>query len=65
MQNPIDPARMLGRKSTVHTNDGLIAGTIVTAGPRGLTLAVASTDSHQARQLVSVPASDVVTIRTN
>lgn len=64
MQNPIDPARMLGRKSTVQTSNGPIAGTIVTAGPKGLTLSVTDAEGHRAGQTVTVPASDVVTIRT-
>ena len=41
MQTPIDPARMLGRSSTVHTVDGPVDGTILAAGTRGVTLAVA------------------------
>ncbi len=56
---------MLGRKSTVHTHNGPIAGTIVTAGPKGLTLSVTNASGHRAGQTVTVPASDVVTIRTD
>ncbi len=61
MQNPIDPSRMLGRRTTVHTRDGAIAGTIVSAGPKGVTLSV---DEASQRTLVSVAPRDVLTIST-
>ncbi len=64
MQNPIDPSRMLGRRTTVHTSDGAIAGTIVSAGPKGVTLSVAHTAEDQGRTLVSVAPRDVLSIST-
>lgn len=38
MQNPIDPARLLGRHSTVTTHTGTYEGTILAAGTRGVSL---------------------------
>lgn len=41
MQNPIDPARLLGRHSTVTTHTGTFEGTILAAGARGVSLSSA------------------------
>ncbi len=38
MQNPIDPARLLGRHSTVQTHTGTYEGTILATGTRGVSL---------------------------
>ena len=38
MQTPIDPARLLGRHSTVTTRTGIFEGTILAAGTRGVSL---------------------------
>ncbi len=38
MQNPIDPARLLGRHSTVKTHTGTYEGTILAAGANGVSL---------------------------
>lgn len=40
MQTPIDPAKLLGRHSTVTTSTGTIEGTILAAGSRGLSISV-------------------------
>lgn len=40
MQTPIDPAKLLGRHSTVTTETGTIQGTILAAGSRGLSISV-------------------------
>ncbi len=52
---------MLGRRTTVHTPSGVIAGTIVSAGPKGVTLSVAEASQ---RTTVNVAPSDVLSIST-
>ncbi len=40
MQTPIDPIRIVGRSSVVHTSAGPVTGTIVAAGVRGVSVSV-------------------------
>ncbi len=40
MQTPTDPARLLGRYSTVHTTGGVVGGTILAAGSGGVSIVV-------------------------
>jgi hypothetical protein len=35
MQTPIDPTRLHGRRSRLHTTSGIIDGTILAVGARG------------------------------
>jgi hypothetical protein len=56
MQSPVDPTRLLGRNSQVHTGSGIITGTILAAGPRGV--------SVQCRHgVVRVASADLRSIR--
>lgn len=41
MQTPIDPTRLLGRHSRLHTADGIIDGTILAVGCKGFTIETA------------------------
>lgn len=58
MQTPIDPVKMLGRSSVVHTASGPVSGTIVAAGVRGVTLSVD-------RQIVNFTPGEVLKITTS
>ncbi|MFT7599109.1 MAG: hypothetical protein ACI8TP_002034 [Acidimicrobiales bacterium] len=55
MQTPIDPARLLGRHSTVHTRSATYEGTILAAGIRGVSISVD-------QQVVRLTPGDVVSI---
>lgn len=41
MQTPIDPTRLLGRRSRLHTSDGTIDGTILAVGANGFSIETA------------------------
>jgi hypothetical protein len=55
MQNPIDPARLLGRHSEVQTRSGTYQGTILAAGARGVSIAVGN-------RVLRVAPADVLAI---
>ena len=57
MQSPVDPTRLLGRNSQVHTGFGIITGTILTAGPRGVSVQCSD-------RVIEVASADVRSIRT-
>ena len=48
MQTPIDPTRLLGRRSRLHTADGVIDGKILAVGAKGFSI---ETADHQIRRL--------------
>ena len=52
MHSSTDPTRMLGRHSRVETSTGVIDGTILAVGARGVSIAVQ-------RQVVQVPPADI------
>lgn len=56
MQTPMDPSRLTGRYSTVHTTSGVVGGTILAAGTNGLSLSV----DHQVRRYTP---SEVISIQ--
>lgn len=41
MHTPIDPTRLLGRRSRLHTADGIVEGTILAVGARGYSIRTA------------------------
>jgi hypothetical protein len=41
MQTPIDPTKLLGRHSRLHTATGIIDGTILAVGCKGFTIETA------------------------
>jgi hypothetical protein len=41
MQTPIDPTRLLGRRSRLHTSEGVIDGTILAVGAKGFSIEMA------------------------
>lgn len=41
MQIPIDPTRLLGRHSRLHTTSGIIDGTILAVGAKGFSIETA------------------------
>ncbi|NNE96281.1 MAG: hypothetical protein HKN24_09665 [Acidimicrobiales bacterium] len=57
MHSPVDPTRLLGRNSQVHTGEGVITGTILAAGPRGVS--VQCSDG-----VIEVASADLRSIRT-
>lgn len=56
MHTPVDPTRLLGRNSQVYTEDGIFIGTIIAAGPRGLSV-------QCSEGVVKVPSGDLRSIR--
>lgn len=48
MQIPIDPTRLLGRRSRLHTTTGIIDGTILAVGAKGFDI---ETSDHQVHRL--------------
>lgn len=56
MQSPVDPTRLLGKNSQVYTDDGILIGTIIAAGPRGLSVQCPD-------RVVKIPSGDLRSIR--
>ncbi|MFW2380307.1 MAG: hypothetical protein ACN4GZ_01015 [Acidimicrobiales bacterium] len=56
MQSPVDPTRLLGRNSQVHTGTGVITGTILAAGPRGVSVQCSD-------RVVRIASADLRSIR--
>lgn len=56
MHTPVNPARMIGRQSKVHTASGILDGTIVAVGSKGVSIALSS-------GIVKVPNREVFSIR--
>ena len=52
MHSTTDPTMMLGRLSRVETSDGIINGTILAVGAKGVSIAVD-------RQVVRVPPAEI------
>ncbi len=55
MNSPIDPVRLLGRRSKVETTNGCYVGTIVAAGVHGV-------DITAPHGVIRVAANDVLAI---
>lgn len=55
MHSTTDPTTMLGRHSRVQTSDGVISGTILAVGAKGVSIAVD-------RQVVRVPPAEIYRI---
>ncbi len=58
MNSPIDPVRLLGRRSRVETTHGCLVGTIVAAGVHGV-------DITAPDGVIRVAANEVLAISVN
>lgn len=47
MQTPIDPTRLLGRHSRLHTTSGTIDGTILAVGAYGFSIETSDRTVHR------------------
>ncbi|NNF55290.1 MAG: hypothetical protein HKN03_12730 [Acidimicrobiales bacterium] len=56
MHTPIDPSRLLGRNSEVHTGTGVITGTILAVGMTGVSVQCVD-------QVIRVASADLRSIR--